>query len=555
MTTKNTQKYVFIENKLYELSKILCNEILKYKERILKEYSIFDIAVYKNLSNLFQDNDQHINYELIEHFYKDFYNYYFGTFKSHPIIEEIFPKIVDIMKYQWKHGNDTPMEPDECIEISKGELDREFREFFELMFNTIFHYSSVFNYIVENYNNIKELQSLKFRDKEEYNHYLLTLSSVYNLKPNLQDEMRFYKKASRKILAKVFIFNNASLEDLYTNQKHIFYISGIKLKQFQYKLTSGIIMRNPQINEIKIDGKSWAADDYDKESCVVEHLYKYKDFDKVIHNPHIIPLTIKLAFKNCAQIKRINNYFDYGEWGISSRYTETRDYYGNIPVIVPDKLILELPKLINLCTDYTNNAEKDFDNLRFLSIALDFYSQALNKIHPTHKIAYACLVLEALYNTTSEKVIHQIMERCSTLLSLILNQAQSKIKKVIRKTYEIRCAYVHAQNPLCSYDENLVEQILDIARYSIIIFLQLYHIKYFKNKIIKLKSNLNFKLLINNYYFNNFELMPNLKNEFFSHLPNSSWINNLAIECDYCRYRKMMINEFEYSNYLKWTNF
>lgn len=62
---------------------------------------------------------------------------------------------------------------------------------------------------------------------------------------------------------------------------------------------------------------------------------------------------------------------------------------------------------------------------------------------------------------------------------------------------------------------------------------------------------MNFKLLINNYYLNNFELMPNLKEEFFNHLSHCSWINNLAIECDYCRYRELMINDFEYSNYLK----
>ena len=458
------------------------------------------------------------------------------------------------MKFQWQHGDKTTMKPEESIEFSKKELDREFNEFFELMFNTIFHYSYIFNYIVDNYNNIEELQSIKFKNKEEYNRYLLELSYVHKINANPQNEREFYKKAARKILSKVFIFNNNFSENSYTNQKHIFYISGIKLKQFQYKLISGISMRNPRINEIRITQNHWDAD-YDKENCIIEQLYKFNDFGKIIHKHHIIPLTLKLAFKNCAQIRRINNYFDYGEWGSSDQHIETKKYYGNIPVIVPDKLLSELPKLINLCTYYTNNVEKDFDNIGFLSIALDFYSQALDKIHPTHKIAYACLVLEALYNTTSEKVIHQITERCSILLSPILNQTQSKIKKVIRKAYEIRCAYVHAQNPFCSYDENLVEQILDIARYSIIIFLQLSQSKYFKNKIAKLKSKLNFKLLINNYYLNNFELMPDLKNEFFSHLPNSSWINNLAIECDYCSFREMMINEFEYSNYLKWTNF
>lgn len=332
------------------------------------------------------------------------------------------------MKYQWKHGDDTPMELEESIEASKIVLEKEFNDFFKIMFDTIFHHSYIFNYIVENYDNIKELQSLNFKNNVEYRVFLESLCKKCKIDSIEQKEKSFYKKASRKILSQVFILNNNDIENSYSTQKHIFYISGIKLKKFQYKLAPDITMRNPKVNEIRISASHWDAD-YDKENCVIEYSYKYKDFGEVIHNQHIIPLALKLAFKNCARIKKINNYLETGDDGESIQQLQKENYYGNIPVSVPDELISELPKLIKLCTYYTKNAEKDFDNIGFLSVALDFYSQALDKIHPTHKIAYACLALEAMYNTTSDKVIHQITERCSFLLNPILHHQQNRIKK------------------------------------------------------------------------------------------------------------------------------
>lgn len=548
MTTKDTQKYVYINRQLNKLSKILCNEILKYKERILKEYSIFDIAVYKNLSNLFQDNNQHVNYEFVKHFYDDFYNQYFNIFKSHSIIKEISPKIIDIMKYQWKHGDNTPMKPEESIEISKSELNREFREFFEVMFNAIFHHSYVFNFIVEHYNNIEKLQNLSFKNKKDYKIYLEKLCQRFNIDTVECHEEIFYKKASKKIISKVFVFNTAHFENLSSRQNHIFYISGIKLNNFQSKLLPGVIIRNPQINEIRITENCWDSG-YDKENCIIEHSYTYNYYWEIIHKHQLIPLILKLAFKNCARIKKVNNYLEFGLEGEEISKISDKKYNGNIPVSVSNEFINQLPKLIKLCSHYIDNGESDFDNLGFINIALDFYSQALDKIHPTHKIAYACLALEALYNSNSDRVLNQITERCSILLSPILNQSQNKIKKVIRKAYEIRCAYVHAQDPLCCYDEDLVENIFDLVRYSIMVFLQIYKSKFFKNKIAN--SKLKFKLLINNYYLNSFELMPNLKNEFYSHISDYSWINKLAIKCDYCNYKNMIIDDYEFSNYFK----
>lgn len=547
MKTKDAQKYAYINRQLNKLSKILCNEILKYKERILKEYSIFDIAVYKNLSNLFQDNNQHVNYEYIKHFYKDFYNYYFDTFQSHPINEEILPKIVDIMKYQWR-ADDNPIPPDECIEISKGVLDREFREFFELMFNAVFHYSYIFNYIIENHNNVEELQNLSFKNKEDHKIYLETLSQRFDIDAVEYNEAIFYKKASKKILSKVFIFNTVYSEKFLSKQKHIFYISGVKLNSFQLKLLPEVIIRNPKINEIRITENYWDSG-YDKENCIIEHSYMYNYYGEVIHKHQLIPLVLKLAFKNCARIKRINNYLEFGDEGEEISEISNKKYSGNIPITISNEFINQLPKLIKLCSYYVDNAENDFNNLCFINVALDFYSQALDKIHPTHKIAYACLALEALYNSNSSRVLNQIAERCSTLLSPILNQSQNKIKKVIRKAYEIRCVYVHAQDPLYCCDEDLVENVFDLVRYSIIVFLQIYKSKFFKNKIAA--SKLKFKLLMNNYYLNNFDLMPNLKNEFYSHIPDYSWINKLAIECNYCNYKNMMISDYEFSSYFK----
>lgn len=544
------KKYIEINKQLNKLAKMLCADILEYKENILSTHHIFDIAIYKNLSNLFQDNDQQINYEYIKHYYSDFYNKYFDKYKSSTIIKTITPQIVEITRYQWKHGDNTPINPEECLEISKNELDRELNEFFKIMFNTIFHYSYIYNYIIDNFNNVSELQKIAFKTYEEYKNYLIFLSCKYNVKSNRYKEKIFYKKAIKKIIYQIFLVYTFE-GDLYNIQKHLFYLSGVKLNKFQYKLSTDIILRTTKLNEIPLSSCYWDKD-YNKDICVIEQKYKYKDYGEVISNNHIIPIFLNLAFKHCVRIKRICNYLEIGEEGESQKQELYKKYDGNIPCFVQDEFILELPKIIKLCSYYIDNVEKDYNNLDFISIALDFYSQALEKVHPTHKITYACLTLEALFNTNSEKIIQQLTRRAAVLLNITLSKNQKHIKKIIQQSYKIRCAYVHGQNPLCSYNEDLVEEIFDIARFSIVVFLQLYKNIYFKNKT--LKSNINIKTLINDYYINNFDIMPNLKKEFILHIPDFSWINNLKIKNRYCNYRNLNINEYEFSNYFKWTN-
>lgn len=286
-------------------------------------------------------------------------------------------------------------------------------------------------------------------------------------------------------------------------------------QKFRYKIKPGISLRNVGINEIKIRDDNSFINERIRENCVI--VQKYKDFMDYnnTNKYYLIPITVKLAFKNCAKISYSNNYLDYETDGYSTQEIIDKDYDGSFVNIVDDTLINNLANVIELCEIYLQNIETDIQNLDFIKIALDFYSQSLTKIHPTHQITYACLALEALYNTSSDKVLKQLKDRCSNLLK-ITDISIKNPSKIIQKAYEVRCSYVHGQNPLCCTDESLVEQILDIVRYSIILFLTLYSNRFIKNKLCT--QNINLKSFINRYYLDNLDIMHNLKNEIKKYL-------------------------------------
>lgn len=534
-----------LKKKILKLVQLLYKEILKYKSEVLKERSVLNIAVYKNIENLFQDNNQHSNYEKIKMFYQDFYSKHFENFMALDLTQDILTLSVGIMKHLWKNGKGEYLPPDECENISVQESKRLIKECFEQLFNAVFHHSYVFNRIVEDFDNLVVLHNIKFRNENEYFSMLEQLGSVYLSDDAETKEKLFYKKAIKKIVENIF-YHIAEEKVRKIEQTHLFYIKGINIKKLRYQISSGIELRCVKLNEIKVGNVENFIYDYDRENCVIVQKYNFRSFADALYDYYLVPNLLKLAFKHCARISYANNYLNCDADGLSTKEVFENDYDGSLINTVDDLFIESLPNLIKLCDVYIKNVETDTHSLGFLKIALDFYSQAISKVHPTHQITYACLALEALYNTNSDSILKQLKNRASILLSTILGIPKKTVIKIIQKAYEVRCSYVHAQDPLSCVDEVLVEKIMDIVRYSIILFLKLYANKFVKNKLKQNYTKFNLKSLINSYYLDNLEIMQNLETELKRCLKDSLWINNLTINNSYCNYRRLKIDEYSF---------
>ena len=315
------------------------------------------------------------------------------------------------------------------------------------------------------------------------------------------------------------------------------FLRGIKLNKFKYKIDHNITIRKLLLNEKERNNTKFS---HAEENCIFEYRFKIKDLGNVYCKSQLLPIVINLALKNCAIITKTYSFLNRYADGISEIENHNRQYDGGIPTCLSDVLIKNLPNVIKLVQYYIDNIENK--EILFLKIAIDFYTQAINKTHPTHQITYCCLALEALFNTNTEKITKQLRDRCSYLLSLILGLNKKQISKNINKAYESRCSYVHGQDPTCNKDDNLASNIFDYTRFSILIFLNLISDKMFSKKFKTKAPNLNFKNYINEYYLNNINLMYNLKNELQIYLNKSAWINNFKIEKAYCRLRDLELN-------------
>lgn len=527
-----------IKRKLKHLAKDLAKDILDYKKLVLEKNDIFQFALYKNMNNLFQDTEQCIFKETKLHFYKEFYRKYYDKYINNPLVPQVILEGADIMQYLWKDGDNNPIPVEKAYVPSLQEMKNLLKEFFQLIFNTIFYHSYKYNILIENYTMSEELFKFDYCNEEEYKDILKKIQRNFNFKLTkqkvLNKELLFYKRAINKIIENLFYFEEKTVN---RTQIYQYFLIGIKLNKFKYKIDHNITIRRILLNEKERNNTMFS---YADENCILEYRFKIKNLDNVYCKPQLLPIVINLALKNCAIITKTYSFLNKYADGISEIEEYNRQYDGGIPVCLSDALIKKFPKVIKLVQYYLDNIENS--EILFLKIAIDFYIQAINKTHPTHQITYCCLALEALFNTNSEKITRQLRDRCSELLSLTLGLNKKQISKNINKAYETRCSYVHGQNPTCNKDDNLASNIFDYTRFSILIFLNLISNKMFLKKFKTRTPNLNFKNYINEYYMNNINLMYNLKNELQTYINKSAWINNLKIEKSYCRLRDLELN-------------
>lgn len=134
---------------------------------------------------------------------------------------------------------------------------------------------------------------------------------------------------------------------------------------------------------------------------------------------------------------------------------------------------------------------RKMDREHFVSIATNFYKTSLDKFNPAEQITYATIALESLYNTDSNDIKKTLIFRCSKILSYYYDEnIIEKIKKDISDAYNCRSHYVHGKGHHKDAKNELATNILNYARLSIIIFLQLNNMNKISSNKTKAKENI-----------------------------------------------------------------
>ena len=528
-----------LKSKIKKLSKYLLADIIEYKNETLKSYNPLYLVAYRTNENIFQDIEQMSFYKTKEYLFNDFYIKYYEKYCSNQLYKDIIIDAANIIKFLWKDGSGNPLPPEEHYTVSLQEIERELNEFFKIVFYSVFFYSYKYNNFIDKLSYDEVINNIEFYNEESYIKQLHPLYLKYNIENLSEEDIKqkdkiFYNNAIKYIIDNLFYLEEKNVIPI---QKHNYYLRGIKLNRFEYNVNTKIKIRNIKLYEMERCNLKWGGAN---ETCIIEHKYKLTNLDTIFLKPLLMPIAIKLVFKNCAMLTKTNNYLSCVADGMEDKVVYNTEYDGGIPIILETGFFTNFNYVVNLCQHYIENIENE--DYLFIKIAIDFYTQAVDKLHPSHQITYCCLALEALYNTSSEKIIKQITERCSEMLVPIMNVLPKTIVKNLKKAYDIRCSYVHAQNPKCSIDDDLSSIIFDYTRYSILIFIILIKSSNFYKKYLKRAPNLTFKKYVNEYYLNNINLMQDIKQEFAKSLKNCTWINELNIKKDFYRYRKYMLD-------------
>jgi Apea-like HEPN len=110
-----------------------------------------------------------------------------------------------------------------------------------------------------------------------------------------------------------------------------------------------------------------------------------------------------------------------------------------------------------------------------IAIALERFNDALKEQRVIRRITSAIMCLEALYLKEKEfaELKHRLSQRTSTIL-LLAGLNPLKTSEDLKRGYTIRSKFVHGSIELQKYeDETLAGKILEYARISLLVFLQL----------------------------------------------------------------------------------
>jgi hypothetical protein len=108
-----------------------------------------------------------------------------------------------------------------------------------------------------------------------------------------------------------------------------------------------------------------------------------------------------------------------------------------------------------------------------IAIALERFNEALKEQRVIRRITSAIMCLEALYLKELDELSHRLSQRASAIL-LLAGLKPLKTREHLKRGYKARNKYVHGSTTLQKYeDDALAGKILEYARVSLLVFLQL----------------------------------------------------------------------------------
>lgn len=415
-------------------------------------------------------------------------------------------------------------------------------DFVKLLSRNIIHYSSWHNLSLEKPQEYEELLK-KFQEAKE-NDNIVEFFALPELKILELQEQNFYNATKKAFIEK--LFNKIETIGLNDNviKNYKFFFTGIELENDFFEISDNIIIRkiksidkaqNTYNNSLSLGNMLSNALNQGRSTIILETKQTLQNIYHKNSYKELILESFQLFFKNLYKLEYeiiYTNDFE-SNYGNSCKKHEVGFLKQN-PYIISNTQLSSYKKILNLMKPLYDEYNKEFE---FVKIAKDFYIEALNKKTPTSQITYACLCLEALFNTSEEKISNQLKTRTSCLLKLLNLESKKSIKNNILDFYAIRSDYVHARNPASAgHDYVIAQKALDYARFSLLMFLILINnpdITILRDSIIKkdiIDNHYPLKTFINEYMLYNAIISNDGQALLEKRIGDLSWISDLNIE-------------------------
>lgn len=467
-----------IKLKLKELAYETWGQVLSYqKELHLRKISNFYIdlkSCFKPIGFGYPDGDEELEYE---------YTYF--QLEGKVLESTIYSELYSILKSEYQEKFKDKDESSSLDNLKVDSLKLFISTYVRLLIRNLLHHNHHHN-LFQDYLGYKDSQ---IGDNKTYDKFREEYEKIPS-ETRGEESVAFIHKIIETFIA-VFINDLNDISPVYINK---IFISGIKLEQNEYKISDTIVLRKIKSSDETPSKKNPFTRFLfaNRPTCILEFESESADISSpygLLGNKN----NLKQILLNSLKLFTLNGFKVIQEmvYPISidkQFFSENKTHSDNLkrnPFLFfePNTELKEedarnFAKSIELIK-YINEANNP-DN-EFISVALDFFLEALSKNTLSGTLTYSIHSLEALYNTSNKNVTENLRRKCSLLLSIFREInckkydkfSKKAIYKNLGKGYDVRSEYVHGENPSKFSDLGLTEKIKEYTYYSLLIFMQL----------------------------------------------------------------------------------
>ncbi|NOJ27250.1 MAG: hypothetical protein DA330_04480, partial [Nitrososphaera sp.] len=270
--------------------------------------------------------------------------------------------------------------------------------------------------------------------------------------------------------------------------KYQVWLNGIWVQGKLVQMKDGLTFRRPTVTDLKELQKylRWETRS-SSGTCILEFSADEDKKSQVENRVHKIIQLIRLYGICCVYDKNTILQSDSINEEESVRIGSGNPYYENYFLVISQRNSHSLEQFLNFMNNllpeeaYVPNSKES----NHLVIAIRRFNDALLKNEQLQiKIALSVMCLEALYGDNKSELSFRFKNRISKAMGILGCDAK-KVYEILDKAYEIRSDYVHGDK-FESRDVESVDlrSILDYARISILLFLQLNNLGHDKKKFL-----------------------------------------------------------------------